>query len=242
MNLQTRTPGIFITGTDTGVGKTVITAALAAALRHRGMDAGVMKPIQTGSERTATGLTAPDGEYLVRVSGVSDPLERVSPCRFRAPLAPLSAARLEEREVDLDAVRTAYEELTARHPLVLVEGAGGLAVPIRESYLMSELAYDLGLPLVVVARPSLGTINHSLLTVHFARAAGLRVLGIIVNNYPADPGEAERTSPAVIEEFSGVPVLGIVPAVPDAGPDGDEVVVDLREHALVDRLLRVWGK
>lgn len=237
MNPSFPAKGIFVTGTDTGVGKTVITAALAAALRHRGFDAGVMKPVQTGSEPTPVGLTAPDAEYLTRVAGVFDPPELVCPSRFTAPLAPLTAARLADREVDLAAIRAAFRELTARRSPVLVEGAGGLAVPIRKDYLMSDLAADLGLPVVVVARPGLGTINHTLLTVHFARAAGLRVLGIIVNNYPPQPGEAERTSPAVIEEFSGAPILGIVPAVPPNGRAADEAIVDLRGHPLIDRLL-----
>lgn len=209
--------GLFVTGTDTGVGKTVVTAALAAALRRRGLDAGVMKPVQTGAEERDGNLYAPDAAFLQAVSGVEDPPEWICPVRLRAPLAPSVAAELEGTEVSLTAIQEAYAQLAARHALILVEGAGGICVPLRNDYLMSDLARDLDLPVLVVARPSLGTINHTVLTVQYARSAGLQVVGVLINNYPAEPGLAERTSPAVIERLAGVPVLGCVPA--DAGVD-----------------------
>lgn len=202
--------GFFITGTDTGVGKTVVTAALAAALRARGVDVGVMKPVETGVAPEPVAGESSDAEVLARAAGVDDPLTLVGPVRLREPLAPLVAARREGREVCLRTLMTAFRTLRERHAVMLVEGAGGLAVPIAPGLLMADLAGELALPLLVVARPSLGTINHTVLTVAFARAAGLRVAGIVINGTPAEPGPAEETSPAVIEELSGARVVAIL--------------------------------
>jgi dethiobiotin synthetase len=123
---------------------------------------------------------------------------------------------------------------------MLVEGAGGICVPIRDDYLMSDLARDLDLPLLVVARPSLGTINHTVLTVRFAQAAGLQLLGIIINNYPSHPGLAEESSPGVIERLTGIPVLAKMPADPDMDTEGlqaGNLVLWIEESLLLDRLI-----
>ncbi|MFN3648302.1 MAG: dethiobiotin synthase [Armatimonadota bacterium] len=207
--------GIFVTGTDTGVGKTVVTASLVAELRRRGHDAGAMKPVETGIDPAADPALR-DAERLRRAAGAVDPPELVCPLTLREPLAPSVAARLEGREVELEPLFAAYRELRRRHDLLFVEGAGGLGVPLRDDYLMSDLARDLELPVLVVARPSLGTINHTLLTVRFARSAGLRVMGVVISGYPDDPDLAERTSPAEIERLAGTPILGIVPRFPQA--------------------------
>jgi dethiobiotin synthetase len=232
--------GLFVTGTDTGVGKTVVTAALAAALRRRGVDVGVMKPVQTGAVRASDGLIALDARFLAAVAEVDDPPDLVCPVLLEAPLAPSVAAELERRDIHPAEILAAYRELQKRHEAVMVEGAGGICVPITGTYLMSDLAREMELPLLVVARPSLGTINHTVLTVHFARAAGLEVLGVAINNYPADPGLAERTSPAVIEKLAGVPVLGFVAHDPkvdvDTGKAG-ETVTRMEGSALLERLL-----
>jgi dethiobiotin synthetase len=232
--------GLFITGTDTGVGKTVVTAALAAAVRARGVDVGVMKPIQTGARPTPGGLAAPDAEFLASVSGVGDPPELVCPVRLLAPLAPSVAAELEQTAVDIPAILTAYRALQGRHAALLVEGAGGLAVPIARNYYMSDLARDMGLPVLIVARPSLGTINHTLLTVHWARAAGLAVAGIVISGYPDEPGVAERTSPAVIESLSGIPILGLVERDPDVDTDTGRaggIAASMARNPLLDRII-----
>jgi dethiobiotin synthetase len=232
--------GLFVTGTDTGVGKTAVTAALAGALRRRGIDAGVMKPIQTGAIRSSGGLIAPDARFLAAAAGVIDPPDLICPCRLETPLAPAVAAKLEDREVSLASVLAAYHELLDRHGFLLVEGAGGICVPISGTYLMSDLARDMGLPLLVVARPSLGTINHSVLTAHFARAAGLEVLGVVIGNYPKVPDLAERTSPVEIERLTGVPVLGIFnhePSVDVEGGETGEIVTRMEGNPILDRLL-----
>lgn len=199
--------GVFVTGTSTAIGKTVVAGGIAAALHARGVNVGVMKPIQTG-ERPG------DAAFLRRASGVSDSLELINPCYLDAPLAPAVAASLGYGTVDIPAVKAAFHELARRHQFMIVEGIGGLLVPLQEDYYVADLIKALDLPALVVARPVLGTINHTLLTVRQAQSAGIRVLGTIINGYPADPDLAERTAVEAIEHYSGLPVLGTLPYLP----------------------------
>lgn len=174
--------GIFVTGTDTGVGKTLVACAIARALRHRGTDVGVMKPVETG----VAGTGPSDALALQRAAGSSDPIELICAQQFALPAAPAAAARAAERSVDLAAIRAAYEEIRRRHDLVIVEGAGGLLVPLSDALDMAGLARELELPLLVVARASLGTINHTLLTLEVARQRALELAGVVISH-------AERT-------------------------------------------------
>lgn len=237
----TRGGGLFITGTDTGVGKTLVTAALAAALRRRGKDVGVMKPFQSGEPPERPGELSGDSLILARAAGIgaaspSDPAELICPYSLREPLAPWPAARIEGVRIDLGCVRSAFEELKRRHETVLVEGAGGLAVPILRDYLMADLAADLGLPLLVVARAALGTVNHTALTVEYARRRGLKAVGVILNNYnDISPSLAERTNPELIQELCGVPVLGLMPCLEGADP-ADQATLDRLAQAAESRL------
>lgn len=208
--------GVFVTATDTGAGKTAVTAGIAAALRGRGVDVGVFKPVSSGG-------TA-DARFLAKAAGVADALELVNPVRLDAPLSPNVAAELEGRQVPLEPVDDAYSRLTRLHDTVLVEGVGGLLVPIRDDFLVADLALRLDLPLLVVARAALGTINHTLLTLEAARSRNQEVVGVVYNtSNPGDP-RAARTSPDVIHRLSGVRSLGIVPFDPgvdvDAGDPG----------------------
>lgn len=210
-----RVGGCFVTGTDTGVGKTAVAGALAAGLRARGLNAGVMKPVQTGVSRTERDAGGGDGGYLLRAAGLADPPDLVTPVCLEAPLAPLVAAELEGATVDLALLDAARDGLRARRDFLVVEGAGGLAVPVAPGLLMADLPRRWGLPVLVVARPGLGTINHTVLTVEFARARGLSVVGVVINGFPLDGGgDAERTNPAVIAAMTGLPVLGIIPHDP----------------------------
>ena len=202
--------GIFITGTDTGVGKTVVTAAIAWCLKRSGKDVAVMKPVQTGTELDV--LT--DIEFVQSVIGEKYSIQDVCPYRFKKPLAPLVASRLENRTIDIDKIISAYRSLVSAYEVVIVEGAGGLLVPINSDYLMSDLAEDLGTHLIVVARPGLGTLNHTVLTVKAAQSRGLSVLGVVISDFPSDPGDAERTNPGLMSEMTGVPILGVLPTDP----------------------------
>jgi dethiobiotin synthetase len=204
--------GVFITGTDTGVGKTVVGCVLAAALREMGINVGVMKPVETGCLEDGGRLRAVDAEALARAAGVTDPPELVCPIRLREPMAPSIAAEIEGRVIELSEIREAYDELTRRHDLVLVEGAGGITVPIIEGFNMADLALDLNLPVLVVARPSLGTLNHSTLTVDHARQRGLEILGLVVSNLPEPEQQTlvERTNLELLPSLTGVSLLGVV--------------------------------
>jgi len=199
--------GIFITGTDTGVGKTVITAALALSLKNAGLNVGVMKPIQSGS--SLPGMT--DIEFLRTVLGEKEPSPDDCIYSFEAPLSPHAAAALSGETIDIDRIKSAYGRLASSRDVVLVEGAGGLLVPITGDYLMADLARDLSVPLLVVARPGLGTVNHTSLTIECARIRGLAVLGVVINAFPESPGLAEKTNPSAIKKQTGAPLLGVYP-------------------------------
>jgi dethiobiotin synthetase len=195
-----RPKSIFVTGTDTGVGKTFVAAGLAATLVRRGVDVGVMKPIATGSPL--------DTRKLRRAAGTDDPAELITPVHLAAPLSPNMAAR---KPIDLSPVWKAYRALRARHDVLIVEGIGGLLVPIRNRFTVADLARRMRLPLLIVARPTLGTLNHTALTVDAARKRKLRIAGIVIDHHrPFRTGAAERRNPKAIEDLCRVPVLGVV--------------------------------
>jgi dethiobiotin synthetase len=203
--------GIFITGTDTGVGKTYVAAGLATALRLQGVNVGVMKPAETGCAVRKGRLIPSDALKLMRAAEVSDPLSLVNPCRFRKPLAPSVAAEMERKKIDPERILIAYRELSQRHEFMIVEGAGGIMVPLSGAYLYLDLAAEMKSPVVIVARPSLGTINHTLLTISALKERGLAIAGIVINYSDSrKPGLSETTSPAVIESLSEVRILGTV--------------------------------
>lgn len=200
--------GLFITGTDTGVGKTIVTAALARALRLRGVHVGVMKPVTAGCQERNGELLSEDAELLAWAAGVECD-DDVAPYRLKEPLAPVEAAKRDGVKIDFSRIADSYQRLAARHQVVLVEGAGGLMVPLNGGLLVADLVTHLKLPLLVVARPDLGTINHTVLTCFAAGQIGLEVKGVIVNRFPAAPGLAEQGAPHQIGSLCGAPILGI---------------------------------
>jgi dethiobiotin synthetase len=215
--------GIFITGTDTGVGKTVAAAALGLALREAGVDAGVMKPIETGAPGRDGRRVGADASVLHRLIAPEDPLEDVNPIALALPAAPSAAAKHAGAAIDLTRIRAAYARLAARHEVVLIEGAGGLLVPIDAKTTMADLALALEAPLIVVARQRLGTINHTLLTLREADRLGCRVLGIILNAWDgagAPLSEADARNLDELRERLSVPVLAELPACDLGSPDG----------------------
>jgi dethiobiotin synthetase len=204
--------GLFITGTDTGVGKTYVSAGIAAALQRSGVDTGVMKPVETGCRMRAGKLVPRDALSLIRSACVRDPLSLVNPYRFRGQLAPAVAAERERKTIYPSKIINAFQMLSSRHDLMIVEGAGGIMVPLSGKYTYLDLAKDLDLPVLIVARPGLGTINHTLLTIAALRGRKIGIAGIVIN-YALDQksGLAEKTSPGVIEKMSGVRITGIIP-------------------------------
>ena len=197
--------GLFITGTDTGVGKTFVAAAVARLLRRRGMDVGVMKPVATG------GCPSDDALELARAADCCDAMDEICPLCFSEPLAPTVAARREGRSVELDKVWEAFRSLCRKHDVMVVEGIGGLLVPLTEGLTVADMAKGMGLPVLIVARAGLGTINHCLLTVEACRARSLSILGIVLNEAEkGDWGVSEETNAEEIAAHSGVPILGVV--------------------------------
>ncbi|MBI4794240.1 MAG: dethiobiotin synthase [Deltaproteobacteria bacterium] len=206
--------GIFVTGTDTNVGKTQVAAGLTAALRQRGLKAGYFKPVQSGCPEENGRLIPTDALLARDLAELPDPLELLTPIALRLPLAPGVAAAREGIKVDLEKVAASFRDLASRYDFLVVEGAGGLYVPLVDTkFLVLDLARWLKLPLLVVARAGLGTINHTALTVLAARQAGLPVAGVVLNRCSATPGLAEQTNPGVIEAITGVPILGKVPEI-----------------------------
>lgn len=202
--------GVFVTGTDTGVGKTVVGCAIAEMLRRRDIDVGVMKPIETG-----VGAQGPlDAIALAEAAGVDDPMERICPQRFELPAAPSVAAAREGRSVDLVAIRSAFVELRERHAFLLVEGAGGLLVPIAADYAMADLMGELGLPVLVVARGVLGTVNHTLLTLEAIERRRLPLAGVVISHGPRPISTADAQNLVVLRGQLGTRLLGEVPPLP----------------------------
>ncbi len=205
--------GFFVTGTDTGVGKTVIAAALIKALDLLGIRACGMKPIETGCTGEGHSLIPSDGMFLKSIARMNEPVNSISPCCLRSPLAPMVAAEIEGATIDLDKIKRSFVKLTETYQAIVVEGVGGLLVPITKNYFISDLAKEFGLPLIVVSRPDLGTINHTLLTVNYAIKEKLEVAGIIINyTYLSEESSAaEETNPQAIMQLSPVPLIGVFP-------------------------------
>ena len=206
--------GFFVTGTDTGVGKTLIAGSIARALSNQGRRVGVMKPFESGCQRNGDMVVPADALFLKSMAGSQDDLTLICPYAFEKPLAPGIAAQKEKVVVKLNKVQAAYNRLRAKHDIMLVEGAGGLMVPVAGNNLIIDIIRLLKLPLIIVARSALGTINHTLLTVREAQRSGIRVCGIILNKVSPERDEAEDTNPEVLRRLARVPLVGRVPYIP----------------------------
>ncbi len=210
-----RLRGVFVTGTGTEVGTTLVAGAIARNLRAGGRQVEVFKPVATGCRRGREGLISADGEFLAACADSSRLLDDITPLRFKTALSPNVAAKREGRTVDLQVIFDAYAGMAATSPdCVVVEGIGGLMCPIADDFWVIHFAKLTGLPLVIVTRPGLGTINHTLLTIHAARSAGLKVAGVVINRYKLEPD------------------LAAEPREPEAGED---VAADAQLHALPPR-------
>jgi dethiobiotin synthetase len=205
-------PGLLVTGTDTGVGKTLVAAAVADWFRRRQFRVAVLKPVATGCVRRREGLVSEDAEFLAHHADARFPLHVVCPACYAEPLAPAVAAERAGEPLDWEAVARSVREMAAASDVMVVEGVGGLMVPMDAQTTFLDVATWLKLPAVVVARPGLGTINHTLLTVGALRRAGVRVAGVVVNRYPPESADvATETNPRAIERWGKVPVLCVVP-------------------------------
>lgn len=221
MTAPLTTPGLFITGTDTEVGKTVVTCAIAAALRRTGLRVGVCKPIASGCRLDVKELVSEDAEALAHFADSPFPLHTINPVRYRAPLAPAVAADKARRPVDISAIDKALSEIAQPSDVMLVEGVGGWLVPIDDKHTVGDLARRIGYPVVVVARANLGTLNHTALTCESIKRAGLKLAGIVVNGFDAEEtvDESMADNPAWLARQSKTRVLATVPRCDGVAPN-----------------------
>jgi dethiobiotin synthetase len=204
--------GLFITGTDTGVGKTLIAGAIAKILSQKDKRVGVFKPVATGCKKTQHGLVSDDAEFLKRCTNTELGLEIINPVKFEKPAAPFSCEKAENRKVDFVKIAIAYSQICSKTDYVIVEGIGGIRVPITKDVDVLGLAKAFNLPVVIVARPRLGTINHTLLTIDAVRNAGLTLAGTVISGYDKMKADfAEQTSPACIAQVGKTQILAVVP-------------------------------
>jgi len=204
--------GVFVTGTDTGVGKTIVAASIATTLRARGEPVRAFKPVVTGTDEPNPDWPA-DHELLAAATGMAP--EAVTPLTFGPAVSPHLAAEL--AGVQIEPADLVAHARSLGEPLV-AEGVGGLLVPLTTGYSVRDLAVDLALPLVIAARPGLGTISHTLLTIEAARAVGLTIRAVVLTPWPADPSVMEQSNRAAIEQLGGVPVHTLPKVAPDSLP------------------------
>jgi len=234
--------GCFITATNTGVGKTTVTAALARRLASDSLRPGVMKPIETGMRPDHAHET--DTARLQRAAGSAEPRSLACPYAFPDALSPLAASRRAGITIEFARIREAYQTLAARHDLMLVEGVGGVRVPITPHADMRDLIEALGLPVLVVGQAALGGINHALLTLESLRARTLHVLGLVLNQpspQPEDPGVTLQRESTIelIRELAGIPVLGPLPHVAGLDRQWDHGIAQLAATPAIGDLTRL---
>lgn len=198
--------GVFITGTDTDIGKTKTAYCIGSLLKKNNINFGVMKPISTGGRQ--------DAIFLKRELKLKDSLNDINPIYFKRPLAPYIAAVLGNKEIDIKRIMYAYNKLRRKYDFLIIEGAGGILVPIHKNKYMLDLAKMMKLPVIIVSRPGLGAINHTLLTAYFIKKSGMRILGFIINyTKKYKTGLAEKLNPAIISELGGIKYLGTIPYI-----------------------------
>jgi dethiobiotin synthetase len=205
-------PALLVLGTDTGVGKTMVAGAIGDWFRRRSRRVSVLKACATGCVRRREGLVSEDAEFLAHHANARFPLDVICPQCFVEPLAPAVAAERTAQPLDWSAIDRSIRAMAAESDVMIVEGVGGLMVPMDARHTFRDVASWLGAPAIVVARPSLGTINHTLLTLSVLREAKVPIIGVVINRYPADSaGAAEESNPRAIEKWGKVPVLCLVP-------------------------------
>jgi len=219
LQVPLRKPGLFITATDTGVGKTVVTSTIAWHLRQSGLRVAVCKPMATGCRRDREGLVSEDAEAIAHFSDCRQLLDVINPVRYTLPVAPAVAAEKAGEEIDFAAIARSLSVLDDWGDVQIVEGVGGLMVPIsarNPQITVLDLAAAIGYPVLVVVRAGLGTLSHTMMTVTLLRQRGLRLAGLVINGYVVDPGSEPEdismvTNRQWLEKMTGLPVLATLP-------------------------------
>lgn len=227
--------GVFVTGTDTDCGKTIIAGGIARALHKKGFNVGVMKPVATwGNPARELGSRhrwiSEDALHLRQAAATSDSLDLINPLCYKAALAPWVAARLERKTVDTDRIMNAYRQLCGRHDFMVVEGVGGIMVPLKREFFVIDLIARMRLAAIVVAHPNLGTLNHTLMTVTMLKNAGIPLAGVVMNNYQGKT-RAEQTNPHVLQKILDRKIL-VVPHNPAYKSEFDGLATLLTKRGL----------
>jgi dethiobiotin synthetase len=197
---------IFVAGTDTAIGKTVVAGAMAAALRIKGYNVGVMKPIACGGRE--------DAVFLARSAGVKDSLDDINPVFLKSPLSPNVASRIEKKKIDLSRIQAAVKKFEKKYDILVVEGCGGLLVPVQKDFLVIDLVKLIKMDTVLCSRSGLGAINHSLLSLEALKNRGIKTKGVIFNRTQGGPlSVPEETNPAVVQEYGKIKSLGVFPHI-----------------------------
>jgi dethiobiotin synthetase len=235
--LQQLFDGVFVTATDTDNGKTTISGGIARALLRKGLNVGVMKPVATwGDPCREPGIRqawiSEDALHLRQAAATSDALNLINPVCLKAAMAPWPAARLEKKSINLEKVFQCYDELRKRHGYMVVEGAGGLMVPIKKEFFIADMILRMKLPAILVARPDLGTLNHTLLSVKYMKQAGIPLSGVIINNYKGKT-RAERSNPQVLRKILDRRII-VVPHNPAFIKDFDALARHLVKEGLMN--------
>ena len=215
----------FVTATDTEIGKTFITAGLGFAAQAKGLRVGISKPISCGGIE--------DAVFYKKKLKLKDSVDSINPVRFRQPLSPYAAMKTEKKKIDMAKIKKSLKELAKDRDLVFVEGLGGVLAPIKRNYYVADMIKSLRIPCIIIARAGLGTINHTLMTINELRKRGIKVVGIIMNGFD-DEEISKRSNAQVIEELSGVKVIGKI----KAGSSFASLLKQIKKQRMVEKCLR----
>ena len=204
----------FITGTDTGVGKTAITAGLAGSMRKLGINVGVMKPIASGIPQK-TGSKSSDVDIIMEASKTKDSEELINPVFLPIPTSPYDATKLLSLPVDMPLILTTFTKLLSVHDVLLVEGIGGIMTPITKNFFVAGMIKAMGIETIIVTRATLGTLNHTMMTHQLCKDYGIKVKGLVINNFDEKGTAAEKNAPITLHEITGLDILGVVPFIKD---------------------------
>jgi dethiobiotin synthetase len=204
----------FITGTDTGVGKTSITAGLACSMRKLGIDVGVMKPIATGYPNK-TGFKSSDVAKLVEAASIKDPENLINPIFLPLSTSPYDATKLLELSVDMPLIFEQFKKLLSLHEMLLVEGIGGIMTPITKNFFVADMIKGMGIEAIIVTRATIGTLNHTVMTCKMCKDYGIKIRGLIINNFDEKGTPAEKNAPITLYELTNSPILGTIPFIRD---------------------------
>jgi len=231
-SLRLHQPGLFVTATGTEVGKTVASCAIAAALKRDGHTVGVCKPFASGCRRERDDLVNDDAEALAHFADCRLPLNTINPVRFRKPLAPAVAAEMEGRPIDFEAIARALNEIDPGHDVTLIEGVGGIMVPLTADRTVLDFMAELDFPVVVVTDAKLGTLNHTAMTCELIRRRDIRLAGIVVNRYdPESPDESVASNPMWLARQNRTKLLATLPAAEGVAPGKGRLPAAILEAA-----------